>query len=230
MCRQFHAAWPYWLDFVLDFGGPIRFLSQGCSQSRGRPLTKSLENKPAFFRQSGWLMIATTLGGVFMYAVHMVANPASIGSAEYGVFTCLLQGLNLLGIPASGLQTVFAQQTAAAVTEERRRHLAATLRGVAAGTFIFWCVCAAGTAVFQNALARTLQLPGMAPLWITLFLGLFALWLPMTWGVLQGKQDFTWYGITTFLNGFTRFSMGALRGGLLAGGGGRRLRCRARLV
>ena len=47
-------------------------------------------------------------------------------------------------------------------------------------------------------------------MWITLFLGLFALWQPITWGVLQGKQDFTWYGVSTFLNGFTRFSMVAL--------------------
>lgn len=173
-------------------------------------MTKSQEHKLAFFRQSGWLVIATTLGGVFMYAVHMLANPSSIGSAEYGVFTCLLQVLNLMGIPASGLQTVFVQQTAAAVTDEQRRNLAASLKGVLTGTFVFWCLCALGVVVFQNALARTLQLPGVAPLWITLFLGLFALWQPIAWGVLQGRQDFTWYGISTFLNGFTRFSMVAL--------------------
>ena len=85
-------------------------------------------HRAAFFRQSGWMMLATVAGGVFMYAVHMIAK--QMPKEEYGVFTTLLQIVTLMGIPAVGLQTVFAQQAAAALTEEHDRALAGVLRGV----------------------------------------------------------------------------------------------------
>ena len=61
-----------------------------------------------------------------MYAVHAVAK--NMPKAEYGVFTTLLQVLNLMGIPAIGLQSVFAQQAAAAFSDQDEKQLKATLR------------------------------------------------------------------------------------------------------
>jgi len=49
---------------------------------------------------------------------------------EYGVFTTLLQVVSLMTIPAVGLQTVFAQQVASAVTDEQRCAVISTFRGV----------------------------------------------------------------------------------------------------
>src|SRR5437764_14525472 len=85
-------------------------------------------HRAAFFRQSGWMMLATVAGGVFMYAVHMIAK--QMPKEEYGVFTTLLQIVTLMGIPAIGLQTVFAQQAAATLNEEHDRALAGVIRGV----------------------------------------------------------------------------------------------------
>ena len=48
-------------------------------------------SKLTFFRQSGWLVIATLAGGVFFYAVHIFAS--KMPSSEYGVFNALLQVL-----------------------------------------------------------------------------------------------------------------------------------------
>ena len=91
-----------------------------------------------FFRQSGWMLLATVLGGVFMFAVHKVA--ARMPKAEYGVFTTLLQVFNLMQIPAIGLQTIFAQQTVTAFTDESRRQLTSAVRVVALATFLIWLV------------------------------------------------------------------------------------------
>src|SRR6478609_8804412 len=80
-----------------------------------------------FFRQSGWLMIATTAGGALMFAVHSIAQ--RMPKEEYGVFTTLLQIISLMGIPAVGLQSVFAQQAAASLNPGHERELAGVFRG-----------------------------------------------------------------------------------------------------
>src|SRR6185295_11389958 len=86
--------------------------------------------KLAFFKQSGWMVMATVGGGVFMMLVHNVA--ARMDKEEYGVFFALLRCLILLGIPAGGLQFTFAQQTAASLNDQHHYQLAATTRAVCA--------------------------------------------------------------------------------------------------
>src|SRR5271155_2724780 len=78
-----------------------------------------------FFRQSGWMMFAATASGLLMYCVHPIVS-RGMPKGEYGVFTTLLQVVSLMSIPAIGLQTVFAQQAASAITEEQQHTLAKT--------------------------------------------------------------------------------------------------------
>src|SRR6267142_546823 len=104
------------------------------------PLTAA-KHRAAFFRQSGWLMGATVASGAFMYAVHTVAK--QIGKVEYPVFTTLIQIVTLMGIPAIGLQTVFAQQAAGALTEGHEREVAGVFRGLLRIIFFIWLVMAA---------------------------------------------------------------------------------------
>src|SRR6185436_6886559 len=110
-------------------------------------------SRHSFFRQSGWMMIASVAGGAFMWAVHLVMqkrveelplaaakdflarfihNPPS--TAEYGLFATLLNLVMWMSIPSNGLQTVFAQQSAAATDEEHERQLRGTVRSVLAAT------------------------------------------------------------------------------------------------
>ncbi|MCL5098970.1 MAG: hypothetical protein M1608_15830, partial [Candidatus Omnitrophica bacterium] len=177
------------------------------------------QHKLAFFRQSGWMMFATVVGGVLMWAVHKIA--AQLPIAEYGIFTTLLQILNLMGIPAAGLQTVFAQQAAAAVTEERQRQLAGTLFGVLRGTFLIWLCIAVVSLIFKRDLLIQLKIDNPSALWITVFIGLAALWFPIVQGLLQGRQDFLWMGWSLIANGAGRFLSVAVivlvLGGLAAG-------------
>jgi O-antigen/teichoic acid export membrane protein len=161
------------------------------------------ESAITFFRQSGWMVVATVLGGAFMYAVHKVAK--EMPKSEYGVFGTLLQIINLMGIPAAGLQTVFAQQTASILTPEQRNQVRGTFRAVVKATFLLWLGAMGGAFMLRHQILSTLQIAYPSALWITGLVGLTALWLPIILGLLQGSQNFTYLGWVTFINGVARF-------------------------
>jgi O-antigen/teichoic acid export membrane protein len=166
-----------------------------------------------FFRQSGWMMSASTLAGGMMYAVHMVAQ--RMPKEEYGVFTTLLQVTALMSIPAVGLQGVFMQQAAASLNPEHERELAGVLRGVLRGTFFVWLIIAATVFLFRNQILQSLGISNPAALWVTVMSGLVILWRPLVLGVLQGRQNFLWCGWTSILEGITRFGGVCVLVGLL---------------
>lgn len=160
-------------------------------------------HKISFFRQSGWMVIATVTGGVFMSAVHVLAN--KMEPAEYGVFFTLLRCLILLGIPAAGLQTIFAQQAAATLTEEQSRRLAGATRSVVTGIFGLWLVLALLVLLFEKTLLSLLKIHNPAALWMTLAVALTTLWAPVLKGLLQGWQNFLGFGWVSILDGVARF-------------------------
>lgn len=164
----------------------------------------SRESFATFLRQSGGLTAAMFLGGLASYAVHIFAK--EMPKADYGVFTTLLQLLNLVGIPVVGLQTALAQQTAAAQTEADHRQLAATFRTVLRGTFVVWAAAVVIALLFQNHLLGALMITSPGPFWTTLACALIALWLPLFFGVLQGRQNFLWLGGSIFSLGVVRLA------------------------
>ncbi|NDA68416.1 MAG: hypothetical protein EBY09_17575, partial [Verrucomicrobia bacterium] len=91
----------------------------------------SADSGKHFFKQAGWLVAANLGCGVFMFAVHPLVS--KLDPAEYGVFATLLKVFLLLGVPAAGLQAVFALQTAtakepAAGTPRRRKTLSSVAK------------------------------------------------------------------------------------------------------
>lgn len=174
------------------------------------------ESKPfvAFFRQSGWMMLATLIGGLLMFALHKIAR--RMPKEEYGVFTTLLQTVSLMGIPAVGLQSIFAQQAAGATTPEHERELAGVFRGVLRGTFFIWLAMAAAALGFSPQILAALKISNPAALWVTVVIGLLALWRPVVQGVLQGRQDFLWLGGMSIFDGIGRFTAVCIIVGLLA--------------
>lgn len=152
--------------------------------------------KNGFFRQSAWLAAATVLGGAFMIAVQSVAS--QMGKTEHGVLLAMLKLFLLLGIPSGGLQVVFAQQSATAVTPDLQRRLAGTARGVLCGIAVVWSALALATLGWSEAIARRLHLADATVLWPTLAAAATWLALPVFKGLLQGRQDFGplgWIGI-----------------------------------
>ncbi len=161
----------------------------------------------AFFRQSGWLMIANVGSGVMMYAVHFLAKSKNISAAEYGAFGVMLSVA--MCVPNLPLQMVFAQQTARALATRREHELAGMIRLAWLGTFGLGLLLAAGVWLWQADILAGWKLASPAGLWITVLVVLFSLWMPMFWGVLQGQQDFFSLGWSNLFNGAVRISVAA---------------------
>ena len=184
----------------------------------------------AFFRQSGWLMVANIAGGMLAWAVHFLNK--KIPDAEYSNFGTLL--MVTACVPVLPLQMVFAQQSALALATNRERQLAGMVRLTLLWLSILWAVAALGVLLFQGAIISRWQLSA-AGLWVTLLTVLVTLWWPMFTGLLQGRQDFFWMGwslifggvgriviavvlVLGFASGATGMMLGAMIGiGLMAG-------------
>jgi O-antigen/teichoic acid export membrane protein len=157
----------------------------------------------AFFRQSVWMMGASLAGGMLMFLVHKVAK--QMPKDQYSLFTTLLQVVTLMGIPGIGVQTIFAQQAASAITEEHERELAGVFRSVLRGIFVLWLVMAGILFLFRAHILSGLKMNNPMALWISVTIGLATMWLPIVMGFLQGHQNFLWLGWTAIVNGAVRF-------------------------
>jgi O-antigen/teichoic acid export membrane protein len=152
--------------------------------------------KDSFFRQSGWLMFATVIGGSMMWAVHFLSK--AIPEREYGDFGVFLAVVMVL--PAIPLQMVFAQQTAKALAEGRPGQVSSLVRVIVLGTTVLWALAAIMVLVFQGQILAQWKVSNHLALWLTLPVVLFSMVLPMFWGVLQGAQSFLWLGWSLMLN------------------------------
>lgn len=163
------------------------------------------ESKASFFRQSGWMVIATFVGGVMMFAVHIIAN-RQMSVKEYNEVFALLKFLNFLSIPAGGLITIFAHQGAGAVDDESRQRLTACARGVFGALIGLWLLMLAVVFVGQDRIMAYLQLERPTSLWATMAVALTTLLIPVARGLLQGRQRFGGLGWSMLLDGVIRFT------------------------
>jgi len=131
----------------------------------------------------------------------------ALPTSEYAVFATLLNIVAMMSIPAAGLQSVIAQQQAAALTGEKQRVVASEFRGVLKALFFIWLAIAATAAVFWKPAIAGLKIQNPMAFAVTIVIGLAALWTPLTQGILQGRQNFLWLGWMNISNAFGRISM-----------------------
>jgi len=168
------------------------------------PLTAAAHHA-SFFRQSGWLMIATVAGGLFMTAVLFLSHAMPTG--EYGQYVAFLSVA--MFIPAMPLQMVLAQQTARALALHREHELSGLIRAAWLGTFAIWLVVVGLVLLFQHPIMAQWKITNPAALWLTLPVLLFTVWLPMFTGVLQGQQNFLSLGWSQMSQGVGRLAIAA---------------------
>lgn len=162
-------------------------------------------HRAAFFRQSGWLMIANIGGGALMWLVHFLAK--ALPKGEYGAFGVLLSVVMLL--PTMPLQMILAQQTAKALATRRERELSGVIRLFVFGTLAVWIVGSLLVLLWQGAILHRWKMTDPTGLYITLPIVLFSVWLPLFWGILQGQQNFLWLGWSMISNGVGRIAVAA---------------------
>ena len=94
-------------------------------------MSHEAKQKAAFFRDSGWLMIANIVGGALMLGVHFLSRQVS--DVEYGTVGALL-GATIL-IPSIPLQMIFTREAAAALATGNTQILVSKARRSAVGLF-----------------------------------------------------------------------------------------------
>mgnify|MGYP003323923749 CR=1 FL=1 len=114
------------------------------------------DSKRAFYRQGSWMVVATFVSGLLMFAVHIFGGWMS--REEYGLFVTLLQILNLIMIPAQGLHTVCAQQTAAAIEPGQRHDLAKSTRKILLLCLYVWLAIVGAVLLNQAAVLDSLKI------------------------------------------------------------------------
>ena len=170
------------------------------------PSRAGASHQGSFFRQSGWLMVATVTGGIFMTLVHFLSK--AIPEAEYSQFGVFLSVA--MFIPALPLQMVLAQQTARALALHREHELSGLIRAAWLGTFLVWLVAVLLVLIFQQSIMTQWKITNPAALWLTLPVLILTVWVPMFYGVLQGQQNFLWLGWSMIVHGVGRLGIGAL--------------------
>jgi O-antigen/teichoic acid export membrane protein len=179
------------------------------------PTVSEASHKLAFFRQSGWMMIATVLCGVFAAGIHVFSK--FIDKAEYATVGALIQLINCMMIPGLGLQMVLAHQASSAVTADQRQRLVGTFKAVMRWTFYLWLAMVAIVFVFRSALLASLEVANPAALWWSLLAAFAMLWLPIFNGLLQWRQNFLWMGWVAIVNGAGRLVFAGVIVAVVAG-------------
>jgi len=168
----------------------------------------------SFFRQSGWLMISTIAGGMLMWGVHFLPKIFKLvygkqfPPGEYGVFGAYLAVMMFL--PDLPLQMVLAQQTARALASGNEKQLSGIIRRFWLALLLLWVVAAVTLAVRQPWVLAHYKLPNATGLWLTMIAVLLSLWMPMFGGVMQGQQNFLWFGWNQIINGLGRVGIAAI--------------------
>ncbi len=155
------------------------------------------------------MVVSTFLGGIFMVSVQMAAqNSRVMETADSNTFIALL-GLLIIfgGVPSAALQTIFAQQAAAAVSDEKTRELTATLRALLRTIFWFWFVIAGLIMIFAGSAASALGVNDPAALRIVMLAVLAVICLPTFKGVLQGLHRFAPLGWLQIMEGVLRLAI-----------------------
>src|SRR5436190_2809899 len=168
----------------------------------------SSNSRSTFFKQGGWLVAANVISGACLMGVIALLGkmvPDS-QSAELGIYFALLRFFTVLAIPAAGLQVVFAQQTAAAITDDKIKDLRLTVTRIVLAIFSFWALVFIICAFKAEYLKTAFKLNDTWSIWITLCLVLMQLLLPLMQGLAQGLQNFTFLGLSIMLNGVGRLA------------------------
>ena len=166
------------------------------------------------------MAMAAMGGGAFNMASFFVAQRMPQG--QFNIFDTALSALGILAIPALGMQASFAAQAAGTDSGSSRRELTAAARVALGVLSALWLVLAGWWLIRQKQIMGAYNLSQPAMLWVLLCIWLMALLTPVPSGVLQGRQDFLWFGWATLLNGVGRFTVlvvvvGGLGWGALGG-------------
>jgi O-antigen/teichoic acid export membrane protein len=120
------------------------------------------------------------------------------------------------------LQTIYAQQSAAALTDDTRGQLTVSVRALLRIAFVFWLALAVPGLIFAAPVAGVLRVNNPAALRVTMLTVLAVVWGPTLKGLLFGLHRFAPLGWLAIIEGIIRLGtfillVKWLRGGAAGG-------------
>lgn len=155
------------------------------------------------------MVVATFVGGIFMAGVQYEAlHNKVMDASDCNDFVVVLRLLMFLGaVPAAALQTIYAQQSAAALTDGAREQLTVSARTLLRTAFIFWIVLAGLGLVFGGPISQVFRISNPAAVRIAILTVLAVVWGPILKGLLQGLHRFAPLGWLAIIEGAVRLGV-----------------------
>jgi len=156
-----------------------------------------------FLKQNFIILVLMNSGNIFNYLFQLAAG-RSMTPDEYGSFNALNSSTVILSAPLGVVPLIMARFTAGFALEGMGR--VRGLLGKAVRLSLAAAVAALGLGLALGPFLRDfLHLEAMAPVHILVAIVALSLIAPVPWGMLQGLQRFTGYGLSGASNACMRF-------------------------
>ena len=168
------------------------------SETENPPEATSPRKKDSFFDE-GFLVIITGLGNVFNFILYIFMS-RNLGPDDFSIFASLLSAMFIIAMPVVTVQTTItkfvAKFSAHGEHGKVRRIFLQALKQISLLAFVLMAL----TIVTAPFSAGFLHIKRYSPILASGVL-IFAMYLmPVFWGVLQGREQFGFLGMSYFAN------------------------------
>jgi O-antigen/teichoic acid export membrane protein len=157
-----------------------------------------------FLKQNFLILVLMNSGNIFNYLFQLTAGRA-MSPDEFGSFNALNSSTVILAAPMGIVPLIMARFTAGFALEGMGR-----VRGLFGKAMKLSVLAALAAGVIGLACASLLRdflhLDSIGPVYVMLGLVVLSLMVPVPWGMLQGLQRFTGYGLAGASNACIRFA------------------------
>ncbi|GFK94663.1 hypothetical protein NNJEOMEG_02510 [Fundidesulfovibrio magnetotacticus] len=156
-----------------------------------------------FLKQNFIILVLMNSGNIFNYLFQLTAG-RSMTPDEYGSFNALNSSTVILSAPLGVVPLIMARFTAGFALEGMGRVRGLFGKAVKV-SLVAACLALAAGFAFGHLLRDFLHLTDMLPVYILTCMVALSLVAPVPWGMLQGLQRFTGYGLSGASNACMRF-------------------------
>jgi len=162
----------------------------------------------ALLRHNTLLLGSTVITGLFSYLFHPIVGQL-LGNIQYATVVSLTSLFGLLLTPAQIFITVFNKFTADLTAQGRPDQINYLLRLCSRYAFIVGVLVMVAVTIFSPSLAAFLKLSSPVPV---IIMGISVIWGiagTITNGAVQGRQEFGWIALTSFIGIVLRVALTA---------------------
>lgn len=153
------------------------------------------------------IIIGTLIGSVANYLYNTLTGRL-LGPEDYGIFTSLLSLLAIVSVPMAAIQTVSAKFSSKFLAENNLAKIKSFVLSLHRRLWPIGLIIALAATGLSSWIGRYLRIPSTMPILILAIVFTVAFLVPITRGVIQGRQKFFQLSINTSLDAVFRLGIG----------------------